>query len=471
MERTDETNKEQGAAFPAYKPMPAERRIYTAKQKLLLAVTLAMGIVLAVLLLDDYGTTRDFALPYALFWAIYLAGYYIAVPEAKANKAGWFLIGAIALLFLRYAVYAETTLGLINLAAIPLLLMLHAVICSFRALPGCEGEYALRYLAGFFVKPFAHIPRFFGAVGAVFQKREGQKRSGVFLGLLIGLPLAVLVFSLLSSADSVLSYYAGKFFDGWSIAEVFWRAVLAVIVAFLFYSFLFGMAWEKFPAREQPYKKEIEPSILHTVIALLLVVYALFGYVQFFYLTGLKGLPAGLTYSVYAVRGFNELLIVALINLGLFALTLRFEKEHKGKRAFLLLLLIATALVLYSGAARLILYIDAYALTTARILPFWFILFLAVATALCAARLYMAKLRLMRAVTVAFIAMYLLLNTLNLDAMIAQSVLARARLRGTLDEVDANYLRYNLSSDAERVLKASEYKDLIYYDVEPGDLG
>ncbi|MCE5236104.1 MAG: DUF4173 domain-containing protein [Clostridiaceae bacterium] len=471
MERPEETNKEQGAAFPAYKPMPAERREYSAKQKLLLAVTLAMGIVFAALLWGDYGTSREFALPYAFFWAIYLVGYYVAVPDAKTNRAGWLLVSSVALLFLRYAVYAERTLGLINLIAIPLLLMLHAVVCSFRASPGCEGEYALRYLAGFFVKPFAHIPRFFGAIGAIFQKREEQKRSGVFLGLLIGLPLAVLVFSLLSSADSVLSYYAGKLFEGWSVSEVFWRTVLAVIVAFLFYSFLYGTAWEKFPTRAQPYKKGIEPSMLHTVIALLLAVYAVFGYVQFFYLTGLRGLPAGLTYSAYAVRGFNELLIVALINLGLFALTLRFEKEHRRKRAFLLLLLIATALVLYSGAARLILYIDAYALTMARILPFWFILFLAVAATFCAVRLYMEKFRLMRAVTAAFIAMYLILNTLNLDAMVAQSVLARARLRGTLDEADAHYLRYSLSSDAERVLKASKYKDQIYYDVEPGDLG
>ena len=79
--------------------------------------------------------------------------------------------------------------------------------------------------------------------------------------------------------------------------------------------------------------------------------------------------------------------------------------------------------------------------------------------------------RLIRAVTVAFIAMYLALSFLNLDAMIAKSVLARAEIRGELGAGDADYLRYGLSSDAKPVLKASKFKYDIYYDVEPADLG
>jgi hypothetical protein len=453
-----------------YKPMPKEKWEYTSTQKILLAVTVLMGVVFATLIMGTSYDLQEFAVPYAIFWAIYLVGYYFVVKKARTNKAGYYLIACIALLLIRYAVYQESTLGIINYFAIPLLLMLHAVVCSFQAAPGCDGEYAVQFFAGFFVKPFSSIPRFFGALAALFRKKEGSKRSGVFIGLLIGLPLAALVFALLAEADSVLYHYTQRFFAGWSLASVFWRTAVGLVVAFLFFSFFYNTAWGKQPSRTEPYAKNIEPATLHTVIILLLAVYAVFGYVQFFYLTGLKGLPAGLTYSEYAVRGFNELLVVALINLGLYALTLRFEKEHKQKRVFLLLLLVATALVLYSGAARLVLYIKAYALTMSRILPFWFILFLAVATVLCIVRLYAKKVRLIRAVTVAFIAMYLALNFLNLDAMIAKSVLERAEIRGELGAGDADYLRM-LSSDAEPVLKASKFKYDIYYDVKPEDLG
>ncbi|HWS30968.1 MAG TPA: DUF4173 domain-containing protein [Clostridia bacterium] len=455
-----------------YKPMPNEKWEYTNAQKILLAVAVLMGIVFVTLIWNERNDSlQSFALPYAIFWAVYLAGYYWIVPRARTDKAGFLLAACVALLFIRYALYAERTLGLLNFFAIPLLLMLHAVVCSFRAAPGCDGEYAVQFFAGFFVRPFSSIPRFFGAFAALVHKKEGSKRSGVAMGLLIGLPLAALVLALLVSADSVFSYYVGRLFEGWSVADVFWRTVLALIVAFLFYSFLFNTAWGKLPVRTEPYPQKMEPATLHTVIALLLAVYLVFGYVQFFYLTGLSGLPAGLTYSEYAVRGFNELLVVALINLGLYALTLRFEKEHKAKRVFLMLLLVATALILYSGAARLLMYIGAYALTTSRILSFWFILFLAVATVLCGVRLYRNKLRLIRAVTAAFIAMYLALSFLNLDAMIAKSVLARAEIRGELGAGDADYLRYGLSSDAKPVLKASKFKYDIYYDVEPADLG
>lgn len=460
-----EENKQQNPFGSGYRPAPPEAPVYTAAHRTLLAVTVLMGVVFATLVMGATYDLRKFALPYALFWAVYLAGYYLAVPQARANRAGWLLVCAVTLLFVRYAMYEESTLGVLNLLAIPLLLMLHAVVGSFKAAPKCEGEYAVQYLWGFFVKPFSHIPRFFGAAGSLFKKREG-KRSGVLLGLLIGLPLAAAVFALLAGADSVLFHYTKKFFEGWSIAEVFWRAAAGLIVAFLFYSFLYNTAWGKMKAREEPYAKKIEPVTLHTVLA----VYAVFAYVQFFYLTGLKGLPEGLTYSEYAVSGFNELMVVALINLGLFALGLRFEKEHRAKRVFLLLLLIATALVLYSGAARLSMYIGAYALTMSRILPFWFILFLAVATALCAARLYLENFRLLRALVAVFIAMYLVLNALNLDAMIAKSVLSRAKARGGLGEGDADYLRYGLSADAAPVLKASEFKYEIYYDVDPKDI-
>ena len=450
---------------------PAKGREYTGAQKLLLAVTLLMGFVFAALITGTSYALQKFAAPYALFWSIYLAGYYFAVPGARKNKAGWFLLACVALLFLRYAVYREKVLGMLNLLAIPLLLMLHAVVCAFQAAPGCDGEYAIRYLSGFFIKPFAHIARFFGAFGSLFQKKEGQKRSGVLLGLLIGLPLAALVFALLGSADSVIYHYTQKIFSGWSLTGVFWRTAGGLIVAVLFYSFLYGTAWGNYPARKEPYPKRWEPSVLHTVMTLLLIVYAVFGYVQFFYLTGLFGLPDGLTYSEYAVRGFNELLVVALINLGLFALVLRFEKENRAKRIFLLLLLVATALVLLSGTLRLFLYIRAYGLTISRILPAWFIFFLGAATAVCAARLFVEKLPLLRVLTAVFLVFYLALNALNLDAMIARSVLARADARGGLGVGDATYLRYELSEDAAPVLKASKYKYEIYYDVDEEDLG
>lgn len=469
-----EQNKQQNAEhYGTYRPMPPEKKEYTKAQRILLAITLLMGAVFVTVFWETASVSssaRDVALPYALFWAVYLVGYYLIVPQALKNKAAWFILACAAFLFVRYALYAEYVLGLINYIAIPLLLMLHAVVGSFRPAPGCDGEYVVQYFAGFFVKPFAYIGSFFGAVAAVFQKKEGHKRGGVLMGLIIGLPLAAVVLALLVSADSVLSYYAGRLFENWSIASVFWRTVVALFIALFFYSFLYGTAWGKLPMREKPYPKKLEPATLHTVITLLLAVYAVFGFVQFFYLTGLRGLPEHLTYSEYAVRGFNELLVVALINLGLYALALCFEKEHRAKKAFLLLLLLATGLVLYSGAARLLMYIGAYALTTSRVLSLWFILFLAAAAVLCGVRLYAQKFRLLRVVVGVFLAFYIVLNAVNLDAIIAKSVLARAQARGSLGEGDANYLRYELSSDADAVLKASRFKDQIYYDVVPEDL-
>ena len=115
-------------------------------------------------------------------------------------------------------------------------------------------------------------------------------------------------------------------------------------------------------------------------------------------------------------------------------------------------------------------YIDAYGLTMARILPFWFILVLMGMTALCFVKLYKPDLRLLRAAAGLFIAMYIALSLPNLEAVIAKSVLSKAEAKGTVTEADANFLRYTLSSDARGVLMESPLKYEIYYDVDPEDL-
>ncbi|NCB31305.1 MAG: DUF4173 domain-containing protein [Clostridia bacterium] len=252
------------------------------------------------------------------------------------------------------------------------------------------------------------------------------------------------------------------------------------MVAVLFYSFLYNFAWGKegdtLPVLGQKNAKAFLPA--HSLLAgisMLLLAYLVFAIFQFTYLTGWKGLPAGLTYSKYAVSGFGQLLWVAAINLGVFSLGLCCTQPHKALKPFLFALLIATAGVLLSAFVRLGLYIHAYALTWKRVLSLWLMLYLGVAVMLCGLRLsgrgLVSRAGLLRICALLLVGWYVALNLVNVEGMIAESIFGLADSRGgILSQTDADYLRYDLSEDVREAIQNSRYREQVYYDVRPADL-
>ena len=468
MEQNNPNYYEQPIPGQGGQPAPApEKRVYTAKQRLLLLPALLMGCVVAWWWFGkgvDFPNIRSFIPAYGAFWGIYAIAFCALDPQRAKRPMSLFLLAATALLFLRFWIYEQAGTTLLNVFVIPMLLMLHAVLSTYDA-PACrEGQYLDLYLHGWFVAPFVSIGRFFGALGSLAsggKQADATRSRAVRVGILCALPVVIVAAVLLVRADAVMTYYFSDFFRALSIADFLWRLVAVFLVAMLFYSFLYSMVWKKANMRQEPYKKAIDPVSVLAALGLLLGLYAVFALFQFTYLTGLAGLPAGLTYSEYAVQGFHELCTVAAINFGAFALCRTFTREHKALRPMLLALLGATAMLLASALYRLALYIRAYGLTINRILPMWFMLFLLFALILCAMKLYKPGMRLVRILATVFVAWYLCLSALNLDAIIAKSILADAERTGILTDADANYLRI-LSADAQKVLEESPLRDEIY---------
>ena len=448
----------------------SEKRSYTKAQRLLILAVIGLGAVFSWVLFGEglgESSLQQAGLRYAAFWFTYVVVFYSFTWKTSSKKpVGWALLALSLWLMARYLLYREQTLSSINFFAIPLVLMLNAVECTATVPASRQGGYILAYLGGFFVAPFASLGRFFGAAGSAFSKKGSNENTrAVRLCLFIGLMLALIVVPLLVSADDALRALLGKAFANTRLGPTIARLFGALIVAMLFYSFLFHSIYEQKPYSDAPYAKPMNSAGVAAALGVLLVVYALFAAVQFTYLTGLAGLPQGLTYSEYAVRGFSELCVVASINFAAFALCLTFTEGGKTLRGVLAGLLGATFMLLASAMARLIMYIGAYGLTIHRILPFWFMLFLFALLALCTVKLFVPRFRLLRFAAGTFAAFYFALSLVNLDAVVAKSVLARAAARGALGAGDAQFLRYTLSADAEHVLRESPFKYEIYDDV------
>ena len=455
----------------------------------LLLLTLALGYVCAFVFFQTrWNAARDIMPAYALFWGMYLVTYYLCLwQRAKAKWEGWYLLTSVALLFLHSAFYREETLNLLNFLIIPLVLMLHAVMSSFDFSSGAAWLWVRSYLLCWCLYPFSAIGKWFAAWVALLRRGEaGDGEEGAFaarrnilLGLLFGLPVLILVCTLLLKADQAMGMALSGLLE--KLPQIsFGKIILMFIIAVLFYSFIYNLAWGEeggtLPALSKEGMKATLPSqSLMAAVSMLLVAYLVFAIFQFTYLTGWKGLPAGLTYSEYAVSGFGQLLWVAAINLGVFSVGLCRTRPHKGLKLLLGLLLLATAVVLLSAFVRLGLYIGAYALTWRRLLSLWLMLYLAAAVILCALRLYgrgaLGKPGLLRLCALLLVGWYVALNLVNVEGMIAQSVFALADRRGgVLTEADSNYLRRGLSLDAKRVIMASPYAAEVYSDVESADL-
>ncbi|MEL7608768.1 MAG: DUF4173 domain-containing protein [Bacillota bacterium] len=436
-----------------------------ARAQWLLAIALLIGIAFDRLIVDGFLQAPNhtiYTLCYGGFWMLYLALFTaLARDRMRKNREAWFFAAASVLLVARGLLYAQHELLLMNALVLPLILMLHALLVRHGCERGQEGRLIAGYLAGWFAWPFSALGRCASAVGTLFQKRGSKTANQAILGVLLAFPALVVAGYLLLSADAVFSRLMADLFERLDLFEIFWHILAVFVAAMLFYSFLYNAA---IVSGERPKAEEKErptlPSVtLNVALSLVLALYAVFAYIQFTYLTGLNGLPAGLTYSQYARSGFGQLLWVCAINLGLFALCLKVGKSSGTLTALLFGLLAASAVMLGSALIRLLLYADAYGLTVARLFSLWLIAFLAFTLIACAVKLIRGSVPLIRILAAALMLWYLTLNLVNVDGIIAESVLGRAAREGALSQQDANYVQHVLSSDANAV--RAKYRELL----------
>lgn len=390
-----------------------EPKTYTRAQRWLLLGALAIGLTWNFMrwrLGHMVHSTLDF---YGIFWAVYLVVFYVFNWEAlKRNYLCWTLGLAAALLCASSLWQPLAELSALCAVGLPLLLMTHAVFATNDIPVRREGQAVFLVLQGFFVKPFTAIPDAFRAFGSLFKRKEQGAAKRVLLGLAIGLPLALVVLLLLSSADKVMGHLLGTWFVDIRFGEIFWHIVNIVAATVLFYSFLFNSRWGKRTELTVSDKPKAAPVTANVVLVLLLLVYAVFAYVQFRYFFSGQ-LPADMTYSEYARSGFWELIVVMLINISAYTAINALCKEGGALRVLQCLLMAATALLLTSAIMRLIMYIGAYGLTIMRILPLWLMIWLAAMVVLAVVRLFRPGTPMLRISALSLVWWFVVLNMPN----------------------------------------------------------
>ena len=210
-----------------------------------------------------------------------------------------------------------------------------------------------------------------------------DKSHAVVRGLVVALPLLVIFALLFVGSDLILQRYSAetlqqiaRFFSAGDLTE---HALIIFSVTLVTLGVLAALFFHDIrPRTNKTCEQRFHTESLVVLIGLN-VVFLAFIIFQSYYLFGGQAawnLIDGISYSAYAVHGFNELAVVAGLVL-LLLLTLRFfhgERAGTHVKWLEISFIGMSVLLLISAWMRMSLYVGHYGYTPARLFGFWFFL-------------------------------------------------------------------------------------------------
>ncbi len=439
------------------------------------ARTVGLGIVLgavATLLTYKHAMGLGFAL-YGVVLVVALLAY-ARVQGVKPAYRNLFMVAPVLFFALMLAIRSELDLTFLNLcAAVAAALLLIYFFTS--------GNISQQSLIAYPTKTFVSaIAVGVQPVSEIEQSRKWlASRRGVWgrlapfvRGAAITVPVVAVFIILFSSADEVFSRLMRNIVNALfpqNASDLILQLVFTGIFAWVAIGGLaFALLERKAkrapteaagePPADEPVVRAIRsiPGLGFTETIMLLgsvcLVFAAFVAIQFVYLFGGAQNLANFSYADYVHRGFAELVVVAILTLGLVLALNAISARRTGRQANIFhglstVLVLLTGVILVSAFQRLRLYELAYGFTTLRLLIYVLIVWLGVLFAGFTLSLYWTPATINVFSLTTLIAMFgvvATLDVLNPDAFVAWQNVNRG-------DIDPVYLS-TLSEEAVPVL-------------------
>lgn len=218
--------------------------------------------------------------------------------------------------------------------------------------------------------PFKHGLEFLKSI----KSRKYKNVVWAAAGLGAAVPMVIILAVLLASADmvfqSMLDDIIEQFLNPFTVFMVVFEVVAAALCMYCMVCSAFA---REIPEEPKSFRNG-EPVLAISFMGLIGLVYLVFCAIQVMYLFLGKGtLPAGMTYADYARQGFFQLLFVALLNLVMVLMCLKYFRGNVILNGVLLIISICTYVMIASAVYRMVLYVQQYQLTRLRFLVLWFL--------------------------------------------------------------------------------------------------
>ena len=467
---------------------PEEKNVTTGRPGRVLLAGLALGC--AFDLLFD-GKMLGISVP--IFALLLLAGLILVArwERARLHAANLWLPAALLFFAIMSFVRASGFLLFLNVSAGLVLMALIAVYMAQRPAAGLSLPALTIAPVEAVLSSLQHAWRGTAQVAqrdlAAAARPTRRQVVPVLRGLLIAVPVLLVFTALLASADLVFADRIDRLFSLEFLEDVgrwirhAWVILMAgfLLAGGLAYAVRKGSGvWaDRLSSASFPRFPAVTESAV--VINAVNLLFFLFVLIQVPYLFGgqLNIDPAKFTYADYARRGFAELVVVAVLTLGLILFLSALTPRHTSRQRLVFnlsatVLLGLTGVMLASAFKRLLLYEMAYGFTQLRIYPHVFMVWLGLLLAWFAVTLWIkpalgqgADTRgrdlFATGVLIAALGFVATLDLLNPDALIVrqnfrrfqEAALEQSAAGARWREIDAHYFA-RLSEDAVPALVA-----------------
>lgn len=405
--------------------------IYERKEKLMLLLAAVLGFLFFDFFSGGFGVSVPLYL--LIFYAVIL--WFFTGRTEGINKKAFLLTIPIFLLAATFLLYDNYVLMFFNIIILAVLIIIQlGALTGNLVNPFVSIGTLLDFLGISVIMPVTNLKSSIEIINGEGKKSsKNRKAAGIFLGIVISVPVLAVVIALLMSADNnfeVLIDKIGRIFTD-RVAEYFFKIIFGIIAAFPLFAMLFALRRNrtqnfcKIKEGASEVLRIADSTIANTVLIILSIVYLVFIGLQFPYLFGALSnhLPQNFTYAEYARRGFFEMEAVSIINFGILTVFSFLTKKRKGSLPFStkilsLIVSVITIILLCAALAKMALYVNIYGLTLLRI----YTTFTMAATILVfiafIAKLYYEKFRAITFSVVTVLFLYILLNYINVDRLI-----------------------------------------------------
>ena len=397
-----------------------------------------------------------------LSYLVFISGFYLVVLlrfrlSFNHRRIGLLFMVVIWILSGSYLFYDNQLFHNLNLLLIPILIFSHIVLITSPNTFKWDTPRFINLLITKLREGRQYVAAFANASLNGLFKHENRKTAQtvkrILCGLAIGLPLLILITSLLMSADTIFQdvilrlpiyLFPANFLEG-----------LLRFLFIMFVSFsLFGVfqVLKRRQISHDKYNKQAR-KVMHwnsitamTILVMMNVVYLLFVVIQFRYFFN-NDLMEGFTYASYARRGFFELILVMIINWTILISFLKYVTDRRrGIKLTLNILysslIIMSGIMLASGYGRLTMYEEAYGFTLDRVLAHAFMIYLMVTFSYTFIRVWIEKISLLHFYLIVGLIFYTMLNAINIEQLIVDKNLERYEQTGKIDVYYLDSLSY-----------------------------
>ena len=364
------------------------------------------------------------------------------------NRYGLLFLIPIILLSISYFIYDNYFFQWFNIIIITLSFFL---MYLFTIKPTSYFSTFLSDLWKIAFYPFSYFEKYFklvsNSISSFLKLSDFGKRK--IKSIIIVLPIVIIVFLLLSSADMIFSNifdHFFKLFQGLSIDNIFSRGIrIAIIFTYLgssIYYILYVFTKEK--EKQSKEDKKIDHYTIKILLISLNVLYVIFDFIQIRSLIFHQGLK-NIHYAEYARSGFFQLMFISLINIVILLLSKKADEDTKFNKLMGSIMISLTFIIIVSSFMRMYMYESAYGYTLLRLLVYVILITEGILLIPTFIYIFNPKINILKYYIVIAYIVYTLLSLSPVDLFIAENNVERYYKKGKID------IYYLLNSSTDNI--------------------